>query len=47
MRTEFLAVNTKKAAQKLAPWAELVVKVTGGYRAFESQEDYKTFKNQK
>lgn len=47
MRRVFLQVNTRKQAQRGAPWAAMIVKVEGGYMAFESRADYKTWKNQK
>lgn len=47
MRTLFLEVKTKKQALKLAPWAAKIVKVEGGFKAFESITDYETWKNQK
>ena len=41
--------NAKTAAEarKAAPWAAKVVKVEGGYIAFESVTDYETWKRQK
>ena len=47
MRKEFLEVNTRKEALKEAPWAAKIIKVVGGYMAFESLQDYETWKNQK
>ena len=47
MRIEHINVNTLKAAQRLAPWAVKLVRVEGGYKAFESISDYKTWKAQK
>lgn len=47
MRTEFITAKTAAQARKLAPWAAKVVKVEGGYRAFESVADYETWKRQK
>ena len=47
MRKEFLAVKTRKTAVKLAPWACKIVKVEGGYMAFESWDDLRTWRNQK
>lgn len=47
MRQEFIVCNTKRAAQKSCPWASVIVKVTGGYRCFESVTDADTWKNQK
>ena len=38
---------TRTMVQKLAPWAAKIIKVDGGYMAFESLDDYKTWKNQK
>ena len=34
-------------AKKIATWASKIVKVEGGYMAFESWTDYQTWKNQK
>ena len=47
MRKEFLEGATRKQAKELAPWASKIVKVCGGYMAFESIDDYKTWINQK
>lgn len=47
MRTEFIQIKTRREAVKIAPWAAEIIKVCGGYRAFESVEDAKTFRNQK
>ncbi len=47
MRTEFLQAATAAQARKLAPWAAKVVKVDGGYMAFESIADYEMWKAQK
>lgn len=47
MRQVFIQTNKKTDALKECPWANKIVKVDGGYRAFESIEDYKTWKNQK
>lgn len=47
MRNEFIQAKTAAEARKLAPWAAKVVKVDGGYRAFESIADYETWKRQK
>jgi hypothetical protein len=44
---KLLVVNTRAAAVKLAPWAAKIVKVDGGYMAFETAADYRTWKNQK
>jgi hypothetical protein len=47
MRKEFLEVETRYQARKLAPWAAVIVKVSGGYMAFESADDYRIWKNQR
>lgn len=40
MRTIFLSVPTRYAAQKAAPWAAVIAKCDAGYMAFESTDDY-------
>lgn len=47
MRTEFLEVGTRKEATQAAPWAAVIVKVSGGYKAFESTTDYEIWQRQK
>ncbi|WP_438435384.1 hypothetical protein [Gorillibacterium sp. sgz500922] len=47
MRQTHIDAKTAAEARKKAPWAAKVVKVTGGYLAFESINDYETWKNQK
>lgn len=47
MRTEMIQAATAAQARKLAPWAVKVVKVDGGYFAFESYADWLVFKAQK
>ena len=47
MKQQFVEAKNKKAAQAKCPWAEKIVKVTGGYRCFESAADYKIWKAQK
>jgi len=47
MQTQFIAAKTAAEARKLAPWAAKVAKVDGGYMAFESLDDYATWKAQK
>lgn len=44
---KFIQANTRKQAQQQAPWAAKIVKVCGGYQAFEFMSDYQTWKNQK
>ena len=47
MRKQFLQVNNRQKALKLAPWASYLLKAADGYWAFESYDDYITYKNQK
>lgn len=48
MRIEFLeGCKSAFKARKLAPWAAKVVRVTGGYRAYESMADYETARKQR
>ena len=47
MRTELIQAATAAQSRKLAPWAAKVIKVSGGYKAFESISDYETWKHQK
>jgi hypothetical protein len=47
MRTVSIYTKSLKEAKKQAPWAAKIIKVDGGYIAFESMDDYKTFVSQK
>lgn len=47
MRQQFIDCSTYRTAYKRAPWASRVMKVCGGFIAFESIADYQTAKNQK
>jgi hypothetical protein len=47
MRNCFIEAKSKKDAQKKAPWAAKIVKVEGGYHAFESIVDYTNWSKQK
>lgn len=47
MRQIMVTVATRQAAQKAAPWAVKIVKVDGGYIAFESIQDYATWRKQR
>ena len=47
MQQQFVEAKTKKEAQVKCPWAEVIVKVEGGYMCFESRQDYETWKRQK
>lgn len=43
MRIQFLDVKTTAEAIQQAPWAAKIIKVTGGFKAFESIDDYRMF----
>ena len=47
MRTQFIETESRKKAINECPWASKLMKVCGGYIAFESVEDYRIAKNQK
>lgn len=47
MKTQIIAAKSASAARKQAPWAAKVVKVEGGYMAFESVADYAQWRRQK
>lgn len=47
MRKTFIQVDSRKQAKDTAPWAAKIVKVDGGYVAFESIADYETWRKQK
>ena len=47
MRKVFIEVEKREEAIELAPWADFITKVEGGWQAFESQTDKKTWKDQK
>lgn len=47
MRTKYVPCKYRYQAVKECPWASKIVKVCGGYYAFESITDYLTWKNQK
>lgn len=47
MRQKFVECRWRYQAIKECPWASKVAKVYGGYRCFESVEDYKIWRNQK
>jgi hypothetical protein len=42
-----IEANTRYMAKKECPWASVIAKVFGGFMAFESVEEYRTWKNQK
>jgi hypothetical protein len=48
MRTQLLEDATSaRQARKLAPWAAVIIKVEGGYLAFESAEEARIWRRQK
>lgn len=47
MKSEFVEAETRSEAETKCPWAAVVRKVEGGYHAFESVQDYETWKRQK
>lgn len=47
MQTLFIAAANRKAAALAMPWATKIVKVDGGYMGFESESDYRTWRNQR
>jgi hypothetical protein len=38
---------SRNTAKRRCPWAAVIAKVEGGYLAFESINDYRTWRNQK
>lgn len=47
MSTKFIETSNRKKAEKEAPWASKIVKVTGGYMAFQYYSDYENWKRQR
>lgn len=47
MRIESIYNVSRYMAKKACPWSCKVAKVDGGFKCFESSDDYKTWKNQK
>jgi len=47
MRKEFFDVRTRRQAVKAAPWACDIIRVDGGYVAFESAADADVFRGQR
>lgn len=46
MRTEFVDCNSRSTAKRRCPWAAVIARVEGGYRCFESAEDYRLWRKQ-
>ena len=40
-------VTRKQAVKEMGTWAEIIKKVEGGYMGFATENDYRTWKNQK
>jgi hypothetical protein len=47
MRRESVWCKSRRTAKRRCPWAAKIVKVEGGFIAFESVLDYVTWKNQR
>jgi hypothetical protein len=47
MRSQFIETNSRRTAKAECPWAAIIAKVDGGYMAFESTVDYRTWRGQK
>ena len=47
MRTAFIEAKTRRTAKKRAPWAAVIRKVDGGYKAYESVADAQQDKRQR
>jgi hypothetical protein len=46
MKKQFVECKDRRTAKRRCPWAARIVKVEGGFMAFESVADYYTWKNQ-
>ena len=47
MNIDDVEAGTREKAEKVAPWAAVIVRVVGGWIAFESVSDYETWRWQK
>lgn len=47
MKTATIETEKRAEAKKEMPWATKIVKVCGGYKGFESINDYEIWRNQK
>ena len=47
MRKELIEVKSYSTAKRRAPWAAVIARVSGGFMAFESVNDYRTWKAQR
>ena len=47
MRNEFITCKYYYQARKACLWASIIIKVEGGYKAFECLNEYATYKKQR
>lgn len=47
MRSAFIECRSRTTAGRRAPWAAIIIKVEGGFHAFESMTDYRIWRGQK
>jgi len=47
MRQQFVDCKSRKTAWRRCPWAAAIIKVEGGFLAFESLDDWQTWDRQK
>lgn len=47
MRQQFIECVSRNTAKRRCPWAAKIVRVDGGWLAFESVDDWRTWRNQK
>lgn len=47
MRVEFIECKARSTAARRCPWACRIARVDGGYRCFESEADYRTWRHQR
>lgn len=47
MQKAFIECACRKTAKRRATWAVVITKVEGGFMAFESANEYYTWRNQK
>ena len=46
MKSQFINCKYYNQAKKAMPWAEIIIRVCGGFHGFESHSDYKLWKKQ-
>lgn len=47
MRIEYVECKSRRTARNRCPWAAVISKVNGGFMAFESIFDWKTWRKQR